>query len=69
MLCQNGNTHHGNEKAILTCLADGLSVQKTAEKLNVNYETLRSRVKEIYRRMGARNKVEAVMIARETNLI
>lgn len=54
---------------ILTCLADGLSVQKTAEKLCVNYETLRSRVKEIYRRMGARNKVEAIMIARETNLI
>ncbi|MDY2847876.1 MAG: hypothetical protein SOU50_06620, partial [Oscillospiraceae bacterium] len=34
---------------ILTCLADGLSVQKTAEKLNINYETLRSRIKEIYR--------------------
>lgn len=54
---------------ILTCLADGLSVQKTAEKLRVNYETLRSRIKEIYRRLEARNKVEAVMIAREANLI
>lgn len=54
---------------ILTCLADGLSVQKTAEKLSVNYETLRSRIKEIYRRLGARNKVEAVMTAREANLI
>ena len=54
---------------ILTCLADGLSVQKTAEKLSVNYETLRSRIKEIYRRLGVRNKVEAVMTAREAKLI
>lgn len=54
---------------ILTCLADGLSVQKTAEKLNINYETLRSRIKEIYRRLGAKNKTEAVMMAREMKLI
>lgn len=54
---------------ILTCLADGLSVQRTAEKLNIKYETLRSRIKEIYRRLGAKNKTEAVMIAREMKLI
>ncbi|MCI5750986.1 MAG: LuxR C-terminal-related transcriptional regulator [Oscillospiraceae bacterium] len=54
---------------ILTCLADGLSVQKTAEKLNINYETLRSRIKEIYRRPDAKNKTEAVMVAREMKLI
>ncbi len=54
---------------ILTCLADGLSVQKTAEKLNINYETLRSRIKEIYRKLGAKNKTEAVMVAREMKLI
>ena len=54
---------------ILSCLTDGLSVQKTAEKLSINYETLRSRIKEIYRKMGAQYKVEAIMIAREANLI
>lgn len=54
---------------ILTCLADGLSVQKTADNLNINYETLRSRIKEIYRKLGAKNKTEAVMIAREMKLI
>lgn len=54
---------------ILTCLADGLSVQKTAENLNINYETLRSRIKEIYRKLGAKNKTEAVMVAREMKLI
>ncbi|MGN0691933.1 MAG: helix-turn-helix transcriptional regulator [Oscillospiraceae bacterium] len=54
---------------ILTCLADGLSVQKTADTLNINYETLRSRIKEIYRKLGAKNKTEAVMIAREMKLI
>lgn len=54
---------------ILACLADGFSVQKTAEKLNINYETLRSRIKEIYRKLDAKNKTEAVMVAREMKLI
>ena len=42
---------------------------KCAEKLNINYETLRSRIKEIYRKLGAQNKLEAVMTARNANLI
>ncbi|MGN0605430.1 MAG: helix-turn-helix transcriptional regulator [Oscillospiraceae bacterium] len=54
---------------ILTCIADGLSIQKTAQKLNINFETLRSRIKEIYRKMGVKNKTEAVMAAKELNLI
>ena len=42
---------------------------KTAERLNMNFETLRSRIKELYRRLGAKNKTEAVMIAREMKII
>ena len=54
---------------ILSCLAEGLSAQKSAERLGMNFETLRSRIKEIYRRLGAKNKTETVMIAREMKLI
>ncbi|MGN0586679.1 MAG: LuxR C-terminal-related transcriptional regulator [Oscillospiraceae bacterium] len=54
---------------ILTCLADGFSIQETAQNLNINYETLRSRIKEIYRKLGAKNKTEAVMVAGEMNMI
>lgn len=54
---------------ILACLAEGLSIQKSAERLNVNYETLRSRIKELYRKLGAKNKTEAIMIAREMKII
>lgn len=54
---------------ILACLAEGLSVQKAADELNMNFETLRSRIKEIYRRLGAKNKTEAVMMAREMKII
>ena len=54
---------------ILACLAEGLSVQKAADELNMNFETLRSRIKEIYSRLGAKNKTEAVMIAREMKII
>lgn len=53
----------------IAAATDGLSVQKTADQLSLNYETLRSRIKKIYRKMGAQNKTEAVMIARETKLI
>lgn len=54
---------------ILACLADGLSVQKTAEILGLNFETLRSRIKDLYRRLGVKNKTEAVMVAKEMKLI
>ena len=54
---------------ILACLAEGFSVQKTAEMLSLNFETLRSRIKELYRRLGAKNKTEAVMIACEMKKI
>lgn len=54
---------------ILACLAEGISVQKAAEKLGMNYETLRSRIKELYRRLGAKNKTEAVIIAQKMKLI
>ncbi|MCI7758721.1 MAG: LuxR C-terminal-related transcriptional regulator [[Eubacterium] saphenum] len=54
---------------ILACLAEGLSVSKTAERLNINFETLRSRIKELYRRLGAKNKTEAILIAQKMNLI
>ena len=54
---------------ILTCLADGLSIQETAVRLNMNYETLRSRIKEVYRKLEAKNKTEAVMTARGMKLI
>ncbi len=54
---------------ILACLAEGLSVHKAAERLNMNFETLRSRIKELYRKLGAKNKTEAVMLAQKMNLI
>ena len=54
---------------ILSCLADGLSIQETAERLNIKFETLRSRIKEIYRKLGAKNKTEAVITARSLKLI
>ena len=54
---------------ILSCLAEGLSVTKTASRLGINYETLRSRIKEIYRKLDAKNKTEAVMLAQKMNII
>lgn len=54
---------------ILACLAEGLSVPKAADRLGMNFETLRSRIKELYRKLGAKNKTDAVMLAREMKLI
>lgn len=57
------------DERILSCLAEGLSVTKTAARLGINYETLRSRIKEIYRKLGAKNKTEAVMLAQKMKII
>lgn len=54
---------------ILSCLADGLSVQKTSEVLGIKFETLRSRIKELYRKLNVKNKTEAVITAREMKII
>uniref|UniRef100_A0AAU2A0R5 Helix-turn-helix transcriptional regulator n=1 Tax=Streptomyces sp. NBC_00093 TaxID=2975649 RepID=A0AAU2A0R5_9ACTN len=48
---------------VLAGLARGETVQETAERLNIAYETVRSRRKKVYAGMGARTPAHAVGLA------
>lgn len=51
------------EKDILQMLVDGLQYQEIAAGLNISPQTVRTHLKNIYKKLHVRNKVEAVRIA------
>jgi two-component system, NarL family, response regulator DesR len=53
------------ERAILAACAEGLSTTEIATRVWLSEGTLRNRVSEILGKLGARNRAEAVQIARE----
>ncbi len=66
------NTDYGLSKReieILELLAQGLDYNKIAEKLFISPKTVRKHIENIYGKLQAHNKVEAITIARNNNLI
>jgi len=51
------------EKDILQMLVDGLQYQEIASGLNISPQTVRTHLKNIYKKLHVRNKVEAVRVA------
>jgi DNA-binding NarL/FixJ family response regulator len=51
------------EKEILEMLVEGFQYQEIAGKLNISPQTVRTHLKNIYKKLHVRNKVEAVRIA------
>ncbi len=58
-----------NALAILRLQAEGLSVRKIAEKLGMKPETVKYHAKENYRKLGVSGKTDAVLAARNLNLL
>lgn len=58
-----------NALAILRLQAEGLSVRKIAEKLEMKPETVKYHTKENYRKLGVSGKTDAVLAARNLNLL
>ncbi len=54
------------DREILAACADGLSTAEIATRLWLSEGTVRNRVSEILAKLGVRNRVEAVQIARES---
>ncbi|WP_394425855.1 response regulator transcription factor [Streptomyces sp. SGAir0957] len=52
------------ERAVLTCLAEGLSTKETAERLKVTAATVKSHVSHALAKLGVRNRLEAVLLMR-----
>jgi DNA-binding NarL/FixJ family response regulator len=57
------------EKEILTCMVEGLSLPKTAEKIFLSYETVRTYVKSIYSKLHVASATEAVAKAIKERII
>jgi non-specific serine/threonine protein kinase len=56
------------ELEVLRQIADGLSNREIAEKLFISLETVKWYNKQIYSKMGAKNRTQAVALAREEGL-
>jgi DNA-binding NarL/FixJ family response regulator len=57
------------ELEILRLIAQGLTNKEIAQKLFLSHNTIKGYVKEILSKTGARNRVEAVVLAKERGLI
>ena len=57
------------ERDVLDLVADGLSAQEIAEKINLSYRTVEWHISQAMRRLGAKNRVQAVVLAIRDGLI
>jgi len=57
------------EKEILEEIEDGLNYKKIAAKLNISLHTVHSHIKNIYKKLEANNKQEALIAARKKSII
>jgi LuxR family maltose regulon positive regulatory protein len=57
------------EQAVLQLLLQGLDNRAIASEIHVAYETVRSHLKKIYRKLGVQSSAEAIDIARDAGLV
>ena len=50
----------GKEKEVVSCLVDGLSYKMIAEQENISVETVRSHIKNIYKKLQVHSKAEVI---------
>ncbi len=59
----------GREREVLQLMAEGWSSREIAEKLGISYATVRTHIRSVDTKLGAHSKIEAVVTAREMNII
>jgi len=57
------------ELEVLQLMADGIATREIARRLGISYSTVRSHVRSISNKLGARSMVNAVVAARELDLV
>jgi two-component system, NarL family, nitrate/nitrite response regulator NarL len=65
-LDQPGTALTGREHEVLNLLADGMSTAEAARSLGISPATIKSHVSHALPKLGARNRLEAVLLMRET---
>lgn len=58
----------GKEMSVLRLIADGQSNKEIANNLGISDETVKSHIKNVYRKLGANNRVRVLQRAAELNL-
>ena len=58
-----------NAIRILRLQAEGMSREDVAKELDLNLETVKYHIKQIYKKLGVKDKAAAVIQARKRNLI
>jgi DNA-binding CsgD family transcriptional regulator len=53
------------EKEVLCLLSTGLTYEKIATQLKVSHQTVKMHLKNIYRKLGVKNKIQALNKARQ----
>jgi DNA-binding NarL/FixJ family response regulator len=59
----------GRERDILASVAQGHSVRQTAQTLGIAIKTVQSEQRQLFSKLGARNRLDALALAREHGLI
>jgi len=59
----------GREREVLQLMSEGCSSREIAEKLGISYATVRTHIRSVDTKLGAHSKIEAVVTAREMNII
>jgi LuxR family transcriptional regulator, maltose regulon positive regulatory protein len=54
---------------VLRLIANGLSNQEIMQKLIVEKNTLKTHIRHLYRKLNTRSRTQAIMRARELNLL
>lgn len=57
------------EIRVLTSIADGLSNKEIADRLSITRETVKSHIKNVYRKLEVNNRVQALQRAKELEII
>jgi DNA-binding NarL/FixJ family response regulator len=57
------------EREVLQLMADGIGTRKIAHLLGISYSTVRTHVRAISSKLGTRSMVNAVVTARELELV
>lgn len=58
----------GREREVLRCLADGLSNKEIAQRLSVSEGTIKNHLSQIFGKLGAADRTQAALFARELGL-
>jgi LuxR family maltose regulon positive regulatory protein len=57
------------ERRILLLITDGLSNKEIADRLNITFQTVKSHIKNVYRKLSVNNRVQALQRAKELRIL